>query len=200
MSGLKNLHATVAAPPRRFWNVPNTLTVSRLVLAVCVFVLIAQESYAWALAIFALAALTDALDGYFARLLNQDTSIGRQLDPLIDKVIVSGCYIYLATIPGTMVLPWMVTAIVARELLIQGLRSHLEGRGQPFGARMAGKLKTVVQCLSISAVLLCLAVLPSEPRALLIVRDALTWLAVAMTLYSGLSYIWIGLPGLRERS
>ena len=107
-----------------------------------------------------IAAVTDALDGYFARLLKQDTPIGRQLDPLIDKVIVSGCYIYLATIPGTGVMPWMVTAIVIRELLIQGLRSHLEGQGQAFGARMAGKLKTVVQCLSISAVLLCLGLEP----------------------------------------
>ena len=109
--------------------------------------MIDYQSYAWALALFVLAAATDALDGYFARLLKQDTPLGRQLDPLIDKVIVSGCYIYLATIPGTGVLPWMVTAIVVRELLIQGLRSHLEGQGQAFGARTAGKLKTVVQCL-----------------------------------------------------
>jgi CDP-diacylglycerol--glycerol-3-phosphate 3-phosphatidyltransferase len=199
MSESKSPVATVAPPPRTFWNVPNALTASRLALAVCVFVLMAHEVYGWALAIFVLAALTDAADGYFARLLKQDTPLGRQLDPLVDKVIVSGCYIYLATIPGTMVLPWMVTAIVVRELLIQGLRSHLEGRGQPFGARTAGKLKTVVQCLSISAVLLCLALLPSQPRGLLILRDSLTWLAVATTLYSGLSYVWVGLPGLREQ-
>jgi CDP-diacylglycerol--glycerol-3-phosphate 3-phosphatidyltransferase len=142
--------------------------------------------------------VTDALDGYFARLLKQDTAIGRQLDPLIDKVIVSGCYIYLATIPGTGVLPWMVTAIIVRELLIQGLRSHLEGQGQAFGARMAGKLKTVVQCLSISAVLLCLGLEPSPAVTVLLwVRDVLTWLAVALTLYSGISYVWIALPKLR---
>ena len=59
-------------------------------------------------------------------------------------MIVSGCYIYLAAIPGTGVHPWMVTAIVIRELLIQGLRSLLEGQGQAFGAKMAGKLKTTV--------------------------------------------------------
>jgi CDP-diacylglycerol---glycerol-3-phosphate 3-phosphatidyltransferase len=187
----------VAPAYRRFWNVPNTLTVSRLALAVCVFILIESQSYFWALALFVIAALTDALDGYFARLLKQDTPIGRQLDPLIDKVIVSGCYIYLATIPGTGVLPWMVTAIVVRELLIQGLRSHLEGQGQAFGARMAGKLKTVVQCLSLSAVLLCLGLEPSPSVTLLWARDGLTWLAVALTLYSGFSYVWIALPKLR---
>jgi CDP-diacylglycerol--glycerol-3-phosphate 3-phosphatidyltransferase len=119
---------------------------------------------------------------------------------LIDKVIVAGCYIYLATIPGTGVLPWMVTAIVVRELLIQGLRSHLEGQGQAFGARMAGKLKTVVQCLSISAVLLCLGLEPSPPLTLLWARDALTWLAVVLTLYSGFSYVWIAFPKLRGES
>jgi CDP-diacylglycerol--glycerol-3-phosphate 3-phosphatidyltransferase len=197
MSRPDALSTIVAAAPRRFWNVPNTLTVSRLGLAVGVFALIDYESYAWALALFAIAAITDALDGYFARLLNQDTPLGRQLDPLIDKVIVSGCYIYVATIPGTGVQPWMVTAIVVRELLIQGLRSHLEGAGQPFGARTTGKLKTVVQCSSILAVLLCLA-LDLPPRALLWIRDALTWLAVALTLYSGLVYIWIALPKLRS--
>jgi CDP-diacylglycerol--glycerol-3-phosphate 3-phosphatidyltransferase len=197
MSPTENLVATAARAPRTFWNVPNTLTVSRLFLALGVFVLIGFGSYAWALALFVLAAVTDALDGYFARLLKQDTPLGRQLDPLIDKVIVSGSYIYLVTIPGTGVMPWMVTVIVVRELLIQGLRSHLEGKGEPFGARTTGKLKTLVQCLSISAVLLCLAIEPPPAPAWLYLRDALTWLAVGLTLYSGLSYIVIARPILR---
>ena len=190
--------ATIAAKPR-FWNVPNTLTVGRLAVAVIVFALIELEQYALAMAAFVVAAVSDALDGYFARLLKQDTPIGRQLDPLIDKVIVSGCYIYLAAIPGTGVYPWMVTAIVIRELLIQGLRSLLEGQGQPFGAKMAGKLKTTVQCLSISAVLLVLA-LTAPPVWLLWVRDILTWLAVALTIYSGASYLAGAMPALRSQA
>jgi CDP-diacylglycerol---glycerol-3-phosphate 3-phosphatidyltransferase len=184
----------------RFWNVPNTLTVGRLVLAPLVFALVALESYAWALGFFLVAALSDTLDGYFARLLQQGTTIGRQLDPLIDKVIVSGCYIYLATIPGTGVLPWMVTAIVVRELLIQGLRSLLEGWGQPFGAKLAGKLKTTVQCLSISAVLLSLSLSTAMPQALLWVRDGLTWLAVGLTIYSGACYLTKAMPALRGQA
>jgi CDP-diacylglycerol---glycerol-3-phosphate 3-phosphatidyltransferase len=200
MSRTESVSTMVARAPRRFWNVPNTLTVSRLVLAVGVFALIEYELYLWALVLFVLASATDALDGYFARLLNQDTPLGRQLDPLIDKVIVAGCYIYLATIAGTGVRPWMVTAIVIRELLIQGLRSHLEGQGQAFGARTAGKLKTVVQCASISAILLVLALTPPGPPALVLTRDILTWLAVALTLYSGFSYIWVAMPKLRGES
>jgi CDP-diacylglycerol--glycerol-3-phosphate 3-phosphatidyltransferase len=185
------------APPR-FWNVPNTLTMSRLVLGIVVFVLISNERYFAALAVFGLAALTDALDGYFARLLGQDSPIGRQLDPLIDKVIVSGTYIYLLTVHGTGVQPWMVTTIVIRELLIQGLRSHLEGKGQAFGAKKAGKLKTLFQCLSISAVLLGLATQPSKQW--LYVRDALTWAAVILTVYSGLGYIAKAVPSLQGKA
>lgn len=200
MSRAEEATAAVARTPRRFWNVPNTLTVSRLALAAAVYGLIEFEAYAWALIVFLIAATTDALDGYFARLLKQESALGRQLDPLIDKVIVAGCYIYLATIPGTGVRAWMVTAIVVRELLIQGLRSLLEGQGQPFGARTAGKLKTVVQCASISAVLLVLWLQASSPPALAWIRDGLTWLAVALTIYSGLVYIRVAMPSLRRES
>jgi CDP-diacylglycerol---glycerol-3-phosphate 3-phosphatidyltransferase len=185
--------AGVALP--RFWNVPNTLTMSRLVLAVVVFALIAYDQFFAALAVFGIASLTDALDGYFARLLGQDTVIGRQLDPLVDKVIVAGAFIYLLTVREAGVQPWMVTTIVVRELLIQGLRSHLEGQGQPFGAKMAGKLKTFVQCLAISAILLSLSVRPAP--GWLIARDALTWLAVGLTIYSGVGYILAAIPRLR---
>jgi CDP-diacylglycerol--glycerol-3-phosphate 3-phosphatidyltransferase len=182
-------------PRSPFWNVPNSLTLGRLVLAVFVFALIAQGRYTAALVVFGLAALTDALDGYFARLLNQATVLGRQLDPLVDKVIVTGGFVYLLTIPGTGLAPWMVTAIVVRELLIQGLRSLLEGRGEAFGARWAGKMKTTFQCLAIAAILLSLAVAPAP--VWLLARDVLTWLAVGLTLYSGLGYLLVGLPRLR---
>ena len=189
---------TLESPPRlpeNFWNVPNALTLSRLALAVVVFACVAQAWYRTALAVFILAALTDALDGYFARLLDQGTAIGRQLDPLVDKVIVCGAFIYLLTIPETGLAPWMVTTIVVRELMIQGLRSHLEGGGQAFGAKTAGKLKTLTQCLSISAILVVLSLQPSP--ALRIARDVLTWSAVGLTIYSGLGYFALAIPKLK---
>jgi CDP-diacylglycerol--glycerol-3-phosphate 3-phosphatidyltransferase len=179
----------------RFWNVPNTLTLSRLALAVVVFALISTGFYLAALVVFVVASATDALDGYFARLLDQCTPIGRQLDPLVDKVIVLGGFIYLLTIEGTGLAPWMVTAIVVRELLVQALRSLIEGRGEAFGAVMAGKLKTVVQCLAISAILLALALRPAP--AWLWGRDALIWAAVILTLYSGIGYVGLAWPKLR---
>lgn len=183
----------------RFWNVPNTLTVGRLGLAVVVFVLIAFEQWFTALAVFGLAALSDALDGYLARRLNQVTPLGRQLDPLVDKVIVAGTYIYLLTVPKTGLYPWMVTTVVIRELLIQGLRSHLEGGGHAFGAKTAGKIKTTFQCLSISAILLALSARPAEGSPWLLGRDVLTWLAVGMTLYSGLGYVVAAFPSLKGK-
>jgi len=180
-------------PPHRvvepFFNAPNSITLSRLGLAVLVFAAVAHGYFFWALVIFVAASLTDALDGYVARKLGQSTAIGRQLDPLVDKVIVCGAYIYLLTVPTarTGLYPWMVTTIVVRELLIQGLRSHLEGGGQAFGAKLAGKLKTLFQCISISAILAVLWLQPDGPLILL-VRDLTTWAAVALTVYSGLGY------------
>ncbi len=190
--------APVPPRPENFWNVPNVLTMSRLVLAVIVFALVANGRYWSALVVFVLAALTDALDGYFARLLDQGTAIGRQLDPLVDKVIVCGSFIYLLTVPETGLAPWMVTTIVVRELLIQGLRSHLEGGGQAFGAKTAGKLKTFAQCLSIVAILIVLGLQPSPTWQR--VRDLITWSAVGLTVYSGLGYVFLALPKLRGRS
>lgn len=190
--------ATPARLAENFWNVPNALTLSRLVLAVVVFACIANGWYRTALAVFVVAALTDGLDGYFARLLDQGTAIGRQLDPLVDKVIVCGGYIYLLTIPETGLAPWMVTTIVVRELLIQGLRSHLEGGGQPFGAKMAGKLKTMFQCLSIAAILVVLCYQYSP--ALKVARDLLTWTAVVLTVYSGLGYFALAIPSLKGKA
>jgi CDP-diacylglycerol---glycerol-3-phosphate 3-phosphatidyltransferase len=185
-------------PTPPFWNVPNTLTIGRLMLSVVVFALIANERYFLALAVFGIAALTDALDGYLARLLGQSTPLGRQLDPLVDKVIVAGAFIYLLTVKAdTGLAPWMVTTIIIRELLIQGLRSPLEGQGQAFGAKMAGKVKMTFQCLSICAILFCLSVRP-EPWWLY-VRESLTWSAVVLTVYSGIGYFYAAAPSLRGR-
>lgn len=186
---------TRPAPPR-FWNVPNTLSVGRLMLGLGVCGLISAGRPLTALGVFALAALSDALDGYLARLLNQETAIGRQLDPLVDKLIVCGALIFLLPDGRAGLRPWMVTAIVVRELIVQALRSLIEGRGEPFGARMAGKLKTTFQCLAIAAMLLGLGA-AAPPWGLLWGRDALLWIAVGLTIYSGCGYLVVAWPMLK---
>jgi CDP-diacylglycerol--glycerol-3-phosphate 3-phosphatidyltransferase len=180
--------------PARFWNAANVLTLSRLVLAPLVFALIVYGRYLAAAAVFGAAAVTDWLDGYVARRLGIVSAIGRQLDPLVDKVIVAGCYVYLLALGAqkTGLWPGMVTVIVARELIVQALRSLLEGQGEAFGAKLTGKLKTVFQFLAIIAILLVLAF--KLAGAWIAARDALIWASVLLTVLSGVHYLVIAWP------
>src|SRR5438128_1502577 len=110
-----------ASPPTQppVFNVPNQLTASRLALSVVLFVLIAVESWLWCMVVFALAAVTDWLDGYLARRQGLTSALGRVFDPLVDKVLICGAYIFLLEMSyeRTGLLPWMVTVVVARELI-----------------------------------------------------------------------------------
>src|SRR4051795_7438256 len=118
-----------AAAPKAIWNVPNTLTVARLVLSVICFGCFIFESYLPALIFFAIAAGTDWVDGYWARCYGQITKLGRILDPFADKIIICGTFIFLAAVPPTVtgasaseVTAWMAVVVVARELLVTALR------------------------------------------------------------------------------
>lgn len=178
-------------------NIPNVLSVSRLLLGAASLGLIEAGWYGWALALFLIAAITDSLDGYVARLLDQETAFGRQLDPMVDKLLIAAVLIFLVAIPGSGVAAWMASVIVVRELVIQWLRSMMEGMGVAFGAKMAGKLKTVFQCAAIVAALLVLAMGPSPAAWLMIARDLLLWGAVLLTIYSGVEYLAVAAPRLR---
>jgi CDP-diacylglycerol---glycerol-3-phosphate 3-phosphatidyltransferase len=135
-------------------NLPNLLTAARLGLAVVLFVCIAQAWWLAGAAVFALAAVTDWLDGYLARKQGLTSAFGRNFDPLVDKVLVCGAFIFLLPVPGTGLAPWMVTVVVARELVITGLRSFLENQATTFGADLFGKLKMVLQCAALLVILL----------------------------------------------
>ena len=102
------------------WNLPNLITVSRLVLALVLFFIIYLEGW-WktSAAIFILAAATDFLDGYFARKYNQVTTLGRILDPFVDKIIICGAFIFLLERgPATGINAWFVLIIIGREMFI----------------------------------------------------------------------------------
>src|SRR5262249_27625780 len=144
--GEGNLMAT-ATPPRRppLFNLPNQLTASRFVLGIALFVLIHLKLWVSCIVIFALAATTDWLDGYLARKQGLVSSLGRNLDPLVDKVVVCGAYIFLIPVDAAGIAPWMVTVVVGRELVITSLRSFLENQGASFGADWLGKLKMGLQ-------------------------------------------------------
>src|SRR5215471_3138273 len=103
------------------FNLPNQLTAARLGLALVLFALIARESWLWCIVVFAAAAGTDWLDGYLARKQGLTSTLGRNLDPLVDKVLTCGAYIFLMPVDGSGIVPWMVTVVVARELVITSL-------------------------------------------------------------------------------
>src|SRR6516225_3011116 len=144
--------------PRRdtLLTIPNLLTLSRLPLAVILFACIAFERWLAALLVFGVASITDWLDGLLARRLNQQSAIGRSLDPLVDKVLTGGAFIYLMQVKDSLLLPWMVTVVVGRELLITGIRGIMEAQGVKFGADWLGKLKMVLQCAVLVAMLAAL--------------------------------------------
>jgi len=185
------------APPRpdNPFSLPNLLTLARFLLAVVLFALIAVESWVGCLVVFALAALTDLLDGHLARRLNQASALGRNLDPLADKVLVCGAFIFLLPrgTEGGWLLPWMVTVVVVRELLITVVRSFLEGQGTKFGADWLGKLKMWLQSAALVAILVALEAARSWPAGSWFFDPAclvLVYAMVIVTALSGLQYLW----------
>lgn len=169
-------------------NPANLLSLSRLVLAPVVWALMSLGLPIAAALVFLAAAVTDWLDGLVARRLKISSSVGRQLDPLTDKVLVIGCFVYaMGVVPDSGLAAWMVTAIVIREMVVQAIRGLIEGRGSAFGAKLSGKLKTVLQFAAIVAVLLVWS--GRLPPGWTLVRDALIWAAVLLTIGSGLQYL-----------
>ena len=111
--------APLKRPP--ILNLPNILTTSRFFLALVLFVLIDRHAWVGGLAVFAVAAVTDYLDGYFARRLGIASSLGRNLDPLVDKVLMCGAFVFLLPVEGAGLAPWVVVVVVA-VLSFFGLR------------------------------------------------------------------------------
>ena len=209
----------VSTPPlsTTIWNVPNQLTVARLILSVICFFFLAIDWYGTALVLFAIAAGTDWVDGYWARKYGQITQLGRILDPFADKIIICGTFIFLAAVPpsrslgsASEITAWMAVVVMGREILITALRSFFEEHGSDFSAKYAGKLKMVFQCAAVGASLLRLWYYgyDSSPRfsdwtqtppewttwALRIT----VWTAVLMTIYSGWGYVQTAMRLLRK--
>jgi CDP-diacylglycerol--glycerol-3-phosphate 3-phosphatidyltransferase len=152
------------------------------------------------------AAFTDWLDGYLARTYNLGSTLGRNLDPLVDKVLMCGAYISLLPLGSEQrwLYPWMVTIVVARELVITSLRSFMETTGAHFGADWLGKLKMALQCAALIAIfvtLICGDWLAGEKwltTACQWIRDGLIYAMIGATLLSGLQYLWRAAALFRE--
>ena len=195
-------------------HLPNSLTILRLVLAGLFLVVLNQYRYpqpsGWplwtAMAVFILAALTDWLDGFLARRWQVETTFGRIMDPFCDKVLVIGAFIYLSgprfadpirigegsfftMVSG--VYPWMIAVVLARELLVTGIRGEMEGQGISFGARMSGKFKTILQLVTVPVIIVIVVLDPQmeDHQWMAILRDVLVYLTVLVTVISGVPYV-----------
>lgn len=138
----------------KLMNLPNILTLARIAAVPVVVALLmfeSKENCFWAAAVFTLAAITDWLDGYLARKWQVVTVLGKFLDPLADKLVVMGALIML--IPLDRVPAWAVFVILAREMLVTGLRSIASSEGIVISASNLGKYKTIFQMIAIVGLL-----------------------------------------------
>jgi CDP-diacylglycerol---glycerol-3-phosphate 3-phosphatidyltransferase len=169
-------------------NLPNVLTLLRILAVPVVVVALLGETPngdALAAGVFALAALTDGLDGYFARSRDAVTTFGKLMDPIADKLLIAAALVSLVSLHR--VAAWVAMVIIAREFAVTMMRAIAAERGVVISASWLGKVKTVLQ---IAAVFALIAANPAPAWV-----DALVYLAVAATLVSGADYFL----GLRKR-
>ena len=181
--------ASLGPPQERFWNLPNSITVLRTgaLPVLMLHPLFPDERgslvVAWC---FVVAAVTDLLDGWLARRGKQVTSIGKLLDPLADKLLVSTALIVLLAMGRIPIwATWMVVVIVGRELAVTGLRGLASARGQVMAASWLGKLKTLSQNIAIGALLFHFPTLGLPAHE---IGMGFLALATAVTLASGYLY------------
>lgn len=180
-------------------NLPNKLTILRLImipLFVAVFYLtVIPYNYVISAVIFVLAALTDFLDGYIARKYNLVTNLGKFLDPIADKVLVSTALIVMLLPPPneSAILPFYgaiaVAVILARELIVSGFRIVAASNGKVLAADKSGKVKTFTQDVAVVVLLFGADLMPGLYSVVNIMGLAFLGLATLLTIYSGIECI-----------
>ena len=164
-------------------NLPNTLTVIRILLVPVVVVALLDETPngdAIAAAVFALAAFTDTLDGYIARQRDAITTFGKLMDPIADKLLIAASLIALVSLDR--LAAWIAMVIIAREFAVTGLRLVAAEQGVVIQASWLGKVKTMLQVVAI----ICLIAFEPAPLGV----DLLVYAAVAVTVISGADYFF----------
>jgi CDP-diacylglycerol--glycerol-3-phosphate 3-phosphatidyltransferase len=181
-------------------NLPNYITLTRIAsIPVLIWVLTSSrfsstngERELIASFLFIAASLTDAIDGYLARKREQVTTMGMLLDPVADKLLIAAAFITLVQINPRIVPAWMAVIIIGREFLVSGLRSIAASEGFTIQASDLGKLKMIVQIVSVVAAIVdhhwahlpwYFLYLPVHPIAL-----ASIWVMVALSLISAVDY------------
>jgi CDP-diacylglycerol--glycerol-3-phosphate 3-phosphatidyltransferase len=177
-------------------NLPNSLTLARIVL-VPLLVVVLLTSYQGHLVlglpkgmaaalIFGVASITDWLDGYLARRRKQITVLGQLLDPIADKLLTTAAFVSLVQLD--MVPAWIVAVIIGRELAVTGLRGVAHTRGLIMPASGLGKLKMVAQVVAILALMLASDLTGEPGRWLRLLGQAAVWVVVGLALWSAVEY------------
>lgn len=180
-------------------NLANKLTLLRVVLVpfFVVFMLVGAipMNLVWAMAVFAAASLTDMLDGKIARKYNMITNFGKFLDPLADKVLVISALICMVELGWTS--SWLVAIIVAREFMVSGVRLLVATSESKtvVAASIWGKLKTAATMVAIVAIMLMHIVYSFDAGILSadviqLISDILMYISAALTVISGVQYLW----------
>lgn len=187
-------------------NLPNAITLSRLVLTAAFVLFVALEAtwgHITALIFFMIAAISDFIDGWLARKMNLVTPLGKLLDPLADKILVCAAFVFL-TAEGICPV-WITALIIGREFLVTGLRQIAIEAGQVLAADNLGKWKTTFQLIYLIAGLIWLTfeTMNKVPASLKFLHTLTTpwgdnaWLmpitlglAVGLTVISGWNYLW----------
>ena len=177
------------------FTLPNLLTLFRIFVTPLFFILFfyfpTKVFSLLASLLFTLASLTDFLDGYIARRWNLETSLGKFLDPLADKLLVAVALIML--IPLDRVPSWMVAVIIGREILVTGLRVVAVTEGLVISASRLGKYKTVLQILSVISLLIHYEYQLNIQSSYFLINFhemgmGLLWIAMFVTVWSGIDY------------
>lgn len=178
-------------------NVPNTLTVLRIILVPVIIICLIQGQHLSALLLFILAGITDGLDGFFARILKQKSVLGSYLDPLADKTLISSSFIALAVMGG--IPAWLAVIVISRDCIILLGISVLTLLSIPFEVRptMISKITTAFQLLAIFFVLL-LSTFHIQVDGRWI--TAVFWLTALLTIVSGMGYLIRGFRYINNES
>lgn len=191
-------------------SLPNVLTYARIVAVpavVACLLLIPGDRGRWsAFAVYVLACLTDWLDGYLARTWQQQSTLGRMLDPIADKLLVSSCLLMLAadgTIRGWSL--WAAIVILCREILVSGLREYLAELQVSVPVTRLAKWKTALQLVAVGFLLagnagdmLVAEVVDIGFPIVTLIGLSLLWLSALLTLYTGYDYFRAGLHHLTD--
>lgn len=179
----------------QFWTAPNQLTLLRLMFIPFVIISVFDGHWRWALALIVGAGLSDALDGWLARSLNQRTVLGQYLDPIADKMLLSSLFLVLSFVKK---IPWKYTVLVfSRDALIVATCVVLYAAVgfRDFRPSVFGKINTVCQIAAVFLVILCQVVRP--PWVLMLERAAL-YSTFAFTTISGVHYVLLTGHRLRQ--